>query len=312
MSATMTSVDEGVSRIKALIPRIVEVKTSELTYAGSEKNALHLHNLKEEGRLLCLPWSKAQQFRKRTGIDPVMMERLSPELQTQCWEALMREDQDFCFKVVGEQVVAVPIQSEELPNYHNLVERLVTKVSPIGFSNIFSRRDKVGFGMVTSRTQEPPTRSGDSVHEGLYVSFNGQAQVQPYNLRLVCTNGMLSMKLQRGTSVSEENFDSVIDTVIARSTTFTEEFIHLTQNRIENSGGLIGRLSRMHILNSRQVTQIAEQLGTLGDNATEYDLVNMITAMQHDRENSLSWALAGGNSVNFLHNDHCSHCGTVD
>ena len=304
------SPEDGVKYVEALLPEVVDVKASDITLSsvGDKTLSLRLGELGNHS----LAWKEGQTFKSLTGLDTGMLTLLSEDTRDVCFRELIKKADDFRMKVSSQKIISVAGKGVMYPKYTEVLHRLVNKVKPIGFSNITVRGDKIGFGLMTQQTIEPASRVGDLLHTGIYVSFNGSVKARPYNMRLACTNGMVGSKIEHAFTLEEEGFDSTVDNLLKQAGAFTEEFTHLAEKPLTNSGNMLGRLSRMGMLNPTQVDQVAQNLQELGEEATEYDLINLITAFQHTRENDLSWLEAGGMSVRYLHRDHCSHCGSAE
>lgn len=306
--SNLLGVELGVETIQALIPKAVDIKPAEVSLVDAgEKEAVL--SLGEYGPFK-LAGAEGKSFRARTGVDFNMLRKLPEEVREVCWRELVgKMEKDFCFKVSGEKIVGIPKEDVTLPDYRGYLERFVNQVKPKGFANVMMRRGELSFGLVTQDSFVPPKKVDDIVHAGLFATFNGEVKVRPYNMRLVCTNGMTTPRRGHEFTISEDSFNRDLNTAMESAREFTQSFVDLSERKAENAGGLIGRLSQMKLLNSVQVRQITERLAQLGDDATEFDLVNLITVAQHERSNDSSWLVAGGSAVNYLKSCHCGHCG---
>lgn len=303
-------VEEGYSLIEQQLPEVVRVQAKDIQLQAVDKTVMTLNLPSGQCKL---GWAEGATFKTLTGVDATMMGRLTPITRQTCFDELLGNVSDpVVMKIRDGNILAVAPHTKEYPDYRTMLRRLVDRVKPRGISNVSIKGDTIGFGLVTERHQTPPSRVDDIVHEGIYCSFNGEVRAQPYNMRLACTNGMLSMKMDTATVIRDNTFESLVAQLLQRATSFTSEFTHLATKALPQGGAMVGRLSRMKLLNSQQVTRVTESLQGLGDEATEYDLINLITGFQHLRENDLSWLVAGGTSVSFLHSDHCSHCGSME
>ena len=314
MSNQLLSVEEGRKRILDSVPLQARVRSKALKFVSSEKNTMKLQT--SDGLLLTFPWQHGQWLRRKFGFDPVMLGKLPESLQKQCWEHLMNEDIELVLKMEGTKVVDIQkATSAEDVDYEKWVDTAIEKLQPQGFSNFFRHSNKFGFGLVLDEAKEPSNRVGDPTQVGVYFSMNGHVQVSPYSLRLACTNGMLREKVSRFKfEVTLEGFETVSKQVIAESRMMISEMNHLTEKKLEDAGSLVGRLSKMHILTGSKVARVTEDLSQLGSDATEYDLIQAITAHQHQANesgNNLSWLAAGGRALTHLHHDHCSKCGVI-
>jgi len=308
----LLSVEDGVQQVHSLLPVLHKVKTKDIKLRDVDKNVLTV-SVPDVGDLK-MSWAEGQSFKGRTGIDPTMLGRLSNDLKVRAFNELIGNAGDeMQFKTRDTTIVNISPAERNFPDYRVLLDRAVTFLEGSGqlkgFANIYSNRDKVGFGVVTSAVQTPPKKVNDVVHEGLYFGFNGEARVQPYNYRLVCSNGACAMRFELAQMVTPETFDVVMRGMVGKAELFTRSFVHLDERPAPQPGNLVGRLSRLRVLNNVQVAQIMQQVATLGGNATEFDLINLITAHQHGRSNDLSWLVAGGQAIAYLHDDHCPNCG---
>lgn len=303
-------VEEGRAVVMSSLPRVMQLTPQEMAFSSGEGNDLNLR-LGQYG-VFRFPWSKVQKIRRKFGIDPVLLERVSPNLRVQIWQELMAQAGTDTFSVkadpLHDNVIALNFANKTV-DYAAWIDAIIQHAKPTGFANFYHKNDIVGFGITTDRTLSPKGKD-DPIHAGVYVSFNGSVQVSAYNVRQVCSNGMLGTQIRKGFEVSElDQLPAMLTQALDHAVRLTEQFTHLTEHKLVNSGGIVGHLSRLRILNSRQVTQVSEQLGRLGDEATEYDLINIITAQQHNRENNLSWLIAGGRSTSYLSEGHCDKCG---
>jgi len=315
MANQLLTVEEGREKILASVPVKSRVQSKALSFISSDKNTMKLKT--SDGLLLTFPWQHGQWLRRRYGIDPVMFGKLPESLQRQCWEHLMNEDIELALKLEGTKVIDIQAAtSVEDVDYEQWVDTAIEKLKPKGFSNFYHHKNKFGFGLVLEEATEPKTRIGDVTQVGVYFNLNGHVEVAPYSLRLECTNGMLRERLSRFKyEVTLEGFETVSNSVISESRMMVGEMMHLTEKKLEDAGSLVGRLSKMRILTGPQVARVTEDLAQLQSEATEYDLIQAITAHQHqadsDSNRSLDWLVAGGNALTHLHNDHCSKCGVI-
>jgi hypothetical protein len=306
----LDEVEVGRGKILTLLPRVEEVVPGQLRLVEAKESALVLD---VGGQSLTMNWAEGQTFHTQTGLDAKMLSRMSPTLRNQAFMELVGNLRGpMRFKVRDETIVGFLKDQQEYPNYQRFLDRAISEVKPLGIGNIVFSRDKVGFGLVTNSVQAPPTKRDDVIHEGLYFSFNGAPTVEPYNFRMVCSNGMLGIRrLGQAWVLSDDTFSGTITAALETTKRCVTAFTELTTRPIANPGGLVGHLSKIRVLNAQQVQKIVEQVASLGTEATEFDLVNLITAQQHTNENSLSWLEAGGRTLEHLHTQHCSHCGTA-
>lgn len=307
-SVEMLSVDKGLEQLQDRLPRfkVIEPSKMELREVKGTKVTIDY-----EGEEIEFPHKVALRLRSLVGIDATMTSRLSRGLQEQVFDELKRRGPERIFaRMRGNEVLKLT-SDEQIANipYKLLVDQAIEVVNPIGIANIVSDRSMVGIGLVTDRVHEAPEKQGDVLHSGIYLSMNGGVIVSEYNLRQTCINGMIGLRHEREVSIPVEEFASVCSKVVEGGRLFTDRFLTLAQNRLEDSGALVGHLRQTGHLNDRQIGQVVTRLVALEDDATEFDLVNSITTLQHEKPNSLSWLVVGGRIARSLCEEHCSRCG---
>lgn len=308
MPNALVEVEEGIAHVRKQLPRAIKATGSQVKILDVEGK---IFSLQVGDEAFKLKTEEVTGFKSITGLDPVMFSRMSENLQTAVvTELLTRPNHELNFKIQDNDIVRVANTDVSVIDYDEFITRFVDKVQPIKLGNIHRQKGSVGFGLVTKERQAPPRKVEDVVCEGIYVSLNGVARSQTYNVRLACTNGMLRERLGQAKIVTLENLDETVDQLLARGKKEVANFVHLDEKPITNSGGLVGRLSRMHILNTVQVEQVTRRLGELPDGATEFDLINLITSQQHrEGASNFDWLVVGGMASETFHGDHCSHCG---
>jgi len=128
---------------------------------------------------------------------------------------------------------------------------------------------------------------------------------------MVCSNGAVGIRrLSQPMVLALDTFSGTIQSALESTRRCVTAFTELDSRIVQNPGGVIGRLSERKVLNTQQVQQIVEEVAALGDEPTEYDLVNLITLQQHGDENNLRWLEAGGRTLDYLHTVHCASCGS--
>lgn len=307
MPVERLSVEDGVRRLYNLLPEVRHTKLSDLRCNRVEGNVLYLQTPEDE--VFKMGWAEGASFRTRCGVDATMLGRLPAELSDQCWNHLVaHNDAEISLKVRDTSVVQVSPGDQEFPDYRRWTDRIINAIEFEGISNITTGRE-VGFGAITRAFQTPPRDVNDIINQGVYFTMNGQLKARPYNMRLTCTNGAIGMDYGRTRVLEEADWKETIAKVMEDAREFTEAFVHLSERPVRNVAGLMGRLASNRIIGPQMTTQALASIASLGEETTEYDLVNHITAQQHRFPNDLNWLIVGGRAIDHLHADHCSHCG---
>jgi hypothetical protein len=121
---------------------------------------------------------------------------------------------------------------------------------------------------------------------------------------------MIQMRYDGVYPLEESDFREQITKALAAGREFAESFVHLDENPIGSVAGMIGRLNRDSILGTQQMGQVMRTIATLSEEASEFDLVNTLTQMQHRNPNDLAWLEIGGRTIDYMHTAHCHSCGT--
>ena len=174
--------------------------------------------------------------------------------------------------------------------------------------------------IVTDELNTEP-RVNDVTHGGLRIVSNvGEAPViSTYLERLVCSNGMVVPSVNstlslRGRTVDEiiEEMEYLANIVLANEVDAAlNSWSHMTELEVENAERLIHRFCMEYNLGSRMESKLMERIGELEGN-TYYDVINLITSMQH--EIGVSHAmhqalqLAGGMLVTTGGGHRCNSC----
>lgn len=144
--------------------------------------------------------------------------------------------------------------------------------------------------IVTDELNTEP-RVNDITHGGLRIeSTIGEApKVSTYLERLVCSNGMVvpsvnSVLSLRGRTVDEiiEEMEYLANTVLATEVDAAlNSWAHMTEIDVANPTQLIHRFCRDYGLGSRMEGKLLDRIDELEGN-TYYDIINLITSMQHE------------------------------
>ena len=180
--------------------------------------------------------------------------------------------------------------------------------------------DKKGLHMrfVGDYCTEPPKKAGDVSHAGLVVKMNGNVKIGPYSYRMVCSNGMMRMyeklELVDTRDMITMAVRSACQAQYAASRELTDQFIGLdTSPFTGNREQTLIQLGHQSGLPARFVTKALERLPELPEDATMYDMVNIITQMASELRQPEKVQVRAGRLVNFLADKpaFCDHCGKV-
>ena len=314
MPNVLHEVETGLQRLKDAMPNVATPRISELRMVEAKGNVLTVQD-RETGASYRLAWAPGQTFKQLTGADPFMMGKLSPELQEQIWaELLGRNQQKMTIKYRGgsdaHEVLAVMGNDQPTVNYKEWTDRIVDHLGPEGIANIAHLKAGFGFGLVFEEAKGPAKDVNDIVHSGVYINMNGKVTAQPYHLRRTCTNGATAPTFStREYTLSEDTYRRGLDEMRVESQSFRDAFLDLANQPMGSAGGHIGALRTGHILNTQQTAQLVTQIQVLPDDASLYDLANLITAQQHANPNDIRWLEIGGQAIQHFHSGVCTHCG---
>lgn len=174
--------------------------------------------------------------------------------------------------------------------------------------------------IITDELNTEP-RVNDITNGGLRIeSVIGEApKVSTYLERLVCSNGMVvpsinSVLSLRGRTVDEiiSEMEYLANTVLANEVDEAlNSWAHMTEVDVENPTQLIHRFCREYNLGARMETKLLDRIDELEGN-TYYDIINLITSMQHEEgvsqamRNALQ--LTGGLLVTSGAGHRCNTC----
>jgi len=307
-SNTIVPVEEARTYLQGFFPRYVDCSASDFQLTGVSGSKL---DLTLGGSPYRVEWLDGFKFKKVTGIDAPMLGRLSQTVRDAAFGDLMsRVQAPLTAKIRQDRILDISDRDKsEKPDYNKWMDLLLTKTQPVGVANTYIAPDHLSFALVTSATKEPPKRKGDVIHSGILAEFNGRITVREYSYRLACLNGACASRMGGAVVITEDTFTEVMDRTLQQSSNFLDGLIQLDEHPLADSGALVGGLSRSRILNANQVAAITSRLATLQSGATEYDLVNLMTAIQHESNDPQAWAEVGGKAISFLHGNHCASCG---
>lgn len=165
------------------------------------------------------------------------------------------------------------------------------------------------------------TRGG--IRVGMDMKHGLAPWVQPYQYRLICTNGMETMdpglKVDaRGASVEEvlAEFEAAADRAFRRVEGEIEAFYNLRSERVQNPERTLIRMAEERGLPARTVLSLAERVPSMtddGGSASMFDLVNLITNAANDprirnRVGARRTLEQVGGSIVTEHTERCGHC----
>lgn len=244
------------------------------------------------------------------GIPVRTFKNLSPSTCTRVIEDLFADSQDaFYVDSLGEIRAVAPPPRVSISDW---VDRIFEITRAQHVTNICQTRSGVHFGAVTDSTVEPPSRVGDVIARGLSATINGSVTAAAFTLRLACTNGMRSITAGNHRRVSEDSYAEDLRYILDRSAILAAHVAGLAGQRLTNGASFLRTLHRSGAITSTQLTRILDLLPSLPDDASQFDLINLITAIQHDdHENPMRWVNVAGYFVDALTDTRCTRCGHV-
>lgn len=214
-------------------------------------------------------------------------------------------------RIVDRVLNVMDPTSPVIDHWNNLDEFRLDVVVPEGFDRGIGGDPAVG----------DLTRGG--IRVGMDSKHNLAPWVQPYQYRLVCTNGMETMDAglkvdARGSSVDEvlAEFEAAADRAFRRVEDEIAAFYEMRNQRVENPERTLIRMAQERGLPDRTVVTLAERVPSITDDdgsTTMFDLINLLTNQANDpRIRSRAGARrtleqVGGSFVT-EHKDRCTHC----
>lgn len=169
---------------------------------------------------------------------------------------------------------------------------------------------------VTEEAKVPPkargghNRANDFSHSGVWLRCNGEIETSGFVYRMVCSNGAMReyrKSVHKTNSGLRESIQKNTLAALADSRKSLDEFLELADQPLDNPALFINHVARVHHYPAKMVTKIIEQLPTLPENPTRYDLVNLVTAMEHTEEDQ-AFAWLGGSMTAEYHHHLCANC----
>lgn len=165
------------------------------------------------------------------------------------------------------------------------------------------------------------TRGG--IRVGMDIKHGLAPWVQPFQYRLICTNGMETqdpgLKVEsRGASVEEvlAEFEMAADRAFRRVESEIEAFYNLRNERVQHPERVLIRMAEENGLPARTVISLAERVPAMTDDdgtSTMFDIVNLITNAANDprirnRVSARRTLEQVGGSIVTEHTERCGHC----
>lgn len=241
-------------------------------------------------------------------IDHSLQKRVKKQIRfvssgTDIWEILDKEYPWVCptetfgevTRTLEKETDILGLSTVEFDDQLRCVARFVTKEAKVPSK---SRRDGTH------------DRVNDFSHSGIWLRCNGKVETCGFVYRMVCSNGLM-----REHRMTEHKTNSGLLESIQKNTLLAlqdsrkslDEFLELADQPVDNPALFINHVARVHHYPARMVTKVIEQLPTLPKNATRYDLVNLVTAMEHtEKDQAYGWL--GGNIVGEFHHHLCNNC----
>ena len=307
------------------LSEIVSNNAPKYTYSTFSNLEFQPGSLKVKGTdiNLMLGENGLKKFSTFLGIPKAFLPKLNAQLQTDVVnyflekdstsEALIGYNKDNVFNA------AYPGNTTILPDA--LIVSAIEKTFD-GEDNIRSIDLSSGLkvSIITEELNTEP-RVNDITHGGLRIeSFIGEApKISTYLERLVCSNGMVVPSLNSTLSLRGRTVDEIIEEMeYLANTVLTSEveqalanWSHTAEMSVDNPQQLIHRFCREYNLGSRMESKLIERIDELEGN-TYYDIINLITSMQHEigvsqvmRE---ALQIVGGLIVNASDGHRCGTC----
>lgn len=176
---------------------------------------------------------------------------------------------------------------------------------------------------VTERAQNPVNRVGDSTHSGISVVWSRYGnprlgidiKVQSFLHRLICTNGLTTPDYF-GFPVHKTNGDFYrrLDETLLKSLAFSEtllsKFVDSDTKKVENPAHFLAHMVEDSGYGKRALPHLITLLSTLPEQATAYDIINLVTAYANDQKPRLANSLQtlGGVLTESVFQNRCRTC----
>lgn len=178
-------------------------------------------------------------------------------------------------------------------------------------SSQFDHKSGLDIRFLTHRAAEPPKRKGDISHSGVYFHANGEFETSAFVYRMVCSNGMIAPQYvakRSSRDVMQQSFRDNIHAALTQADSLLDEFIESDNHRAQNPRAFITQMVGRHQHSDRLHTLLQESAATLPDDATRYDVINMVTARRHSTNNP-AYERVGFDALQDFRHELCTHCG---
>jgi hypothetical protein len=307
------------------LSEVVEKNAPKYTYASFSSLEYRPGSLKVRGTDLEFILSERglKKFSTFLGIPKAFLPKLNSHLQTEVVnyffekdagaEALIGYGNDYAFKA------AYPGNTTILPN-ELVVDAIQKTFKPDDHIRSIDMTDGLKVSIITEELNAEP-RVNDITNGGLRIeAVVGEApKISTYLERLVCSNGMVVPSYNSTMSLRGRTVDEIIQEMeyLANSVLASEvdqalnNWSHMTEIEVANATQLIHRFCREYGIGSRMESKIIDRIDELEGN-TYYDIINLITSMQHEIGVSdamrQSLQLTGGMLVSTNGGHRCSTC----
>lgn len=257
-------------------------------------------------------------LKTQTGLDPdyLLKMKSDPDLVSRVAQHVLGQGPNDTLRFVRHGAELVDVQTSGHPWFApvEVLEQGVKTLGDraIGVHKMDFVKSKMSMRIITNKHAEPPKKNGDISHTGVWLQSNGWVETAAYVHRMVCVNGMMMSHnwIDAGKTRDDlaGNFEREIELAYKNSCTLLDNFMELDNHPEANPTAAIMGLGRAAQISDRNIRRILENVPEMGDGATRYDLVNVVTATSHDYDD-ISYQWAGGHLVGFYQDHHCSHCG---
>lgn len=231
----------------------------------------------------------------------------------------LKKRSDETVRLMGTQDAILSVRKPEGPNLTppQAFEMARQTLNPLHVERITTLGTQVEVRLVTDYAEHPPSDVNDLSHAGVMFSMNGAVKVAGFSVRLICTNGQSRVfeKHSYGDIEDpvEDSMRDIFEAAHADAVSLTRNFVKLAETPLEAPEQITVRLGRRAGLPARFVTEATEAMPSLPPDASQYDLMNLLTRMARDVRNNTSLIQSLGELTNALAkaNRSCSHCGTV-